>query len=134
MVALPAAGVLMQWHFTSPYWLSAAATLVALGFALKLPPLPPGEHHHKEIAVKRALGALRRAPLLTLLMVQGVAIFTLVRILQANLFQPVLDAKHLPVAMFGVLMAVTTLFEAVGAARPNLIRENHDATCARCSC
>lgn len=123
VVALPAAGALMQWHFTSPYWLSAAATLVALGFALKLPPLPPGDHHHKEIVVKRAFGALRRAPLLTLLMVQGVAIFTLVRILQANLFQPVLDAKHLPVAMFGVLMAVTTLFEAVGAARPNLIRK-----------
>lgn len=122
VVALPAAGVLMQWHFTSPYWLSAAATLIALGIASKLPPLPPGEHHHEKLAVKRAVATLKRDHYLVLLMVQGVAIFTLVRILQANLFQPVLDAKHLPVAGFGVLMAVTTLFEALGAARPNLIR------------
>ncbi|MGW6934135.1 MFS transporter [Lentzea sp. NPDC054927] len=122
VIALPAAGVLMQWQFTSPYWLSAAATLVALGFALKLPPLPPGEHHHRQIALGKALTTLKRTPYLVLLMVQGVAIFTLVRILQANLFQPVLDAKHLPVTAFGLLMAVTTLFEALGAARPNLIR------------
>lgn len=122
VVALPAAGALMQWHFTSPYWVSAAFTLTALGFALKLPPLPPGEHHHQQIVVKQAFLTLKRTPYLTLLMVQGVAIFTLVRILQANLFQPVLDAKHLPIAAFGVLMAVTTLFEALGAARPNLVR------------
>lgn len=123
VVALPAAGVLMEWQFTSPYWTSAAATLIALAIALKLPPLPPGEHHHEELAVKRAFRTLKGSPHLALLMVQGVAIFTLVRILQANLFQPVLDAKHLPVAAFGVLMAVTTLFEALGAARPKLIRK-----------
>lgn len=122
VVCLPAAGVLMQWHATSPYLLSAAATLVALFFALRLPPLPPGEHHHEQVAVTQAWRVLRASPLLALLMVQGVAIFTLVRILQANLFQPVLDAKHLPVAGFGVLMAVTTLFEAAGAARPGLLR------------
>ncbi len=57
VVALPAAGVLMQWQFTSPYWLSAAATLIALGIALKLPPLPPGEHHHEKLAVREAFAA-----------------------------------------------------------------------------
>jgi MFS family permease len=123
VACLPAAGVLMQWQMTSPYWLSSACTAIAIVIALRLPALPPGEAHHEErVSVGRSVRVLRRSPVLVLLMVQGVAIFTLVRILQANLFQPVLDAKHLPIAGFGVLMAVTTLFEAFGAARPGVLR------------
>ena len=52
-------------------------------------------------------------------MVQGVAIFTLARVMQANLLQPVLDVKHLPLEGYGMVMAVTTVFEALGAARPS---------------
>ncbi|GLZ28590.1 MFS transporter [Lentzea sp. NBRC 105346] len=122
VVCLPAAGVLMQWEPTAPYWLSAVATTAAFVVALRFPKLPPGTVHHENASVAQAWNVLRRAPLLALIMVQGVAIFTLARILQANLFQPVLDAKHLPVAWFGVLMAATQLFEAAGAARPGLLR------------
>lgn len=122
VVCLPAAGVLMQWEPTSPYWLSAAATTAAFLVALRFPALPPGTAHHDNASVSQAWRVLRAAPLLAMIMVQGVAIFTLARILQANLFQPVLDIKHVPVAWFGVLMAVTTLFEAAGAARPGLLR------------
>ncbi|WP_433244116.1 MFS transporter [Streptosporangium sp. CA-135522] len=135
IVCLPAAGVLMQWYAPSPYWLSAACSAAAVLLALRLPALPPAHGEHREAdgrrrqSLREQLAAgrvLRRSPVLVLLMAQGVAVFTLVRIGQANLFQPILSLKHLPLAGFGVMMAVTTLFELAGAARSTWLRRFGD--------
>jgi MFS family permease len=74
------------------------------------------------VALRGAFAQLRSSRLLVLLMVQGVAIFTLARICSVNLFQPILDSKHTPVVLYGVVMALMTVFEALGAARPNWLR------------
>ncbi|SDX97640.1 Predicted arabinose efflux permease, MFS family [Amycolatopsis xylanica] len=122
IVCLPAAGLLMQWYMPSPYLLSALSVGVAAVVAMRLPPLP-GDQPHEKAEKWGSLGPswvlLRKSRMLILLMVQGVAVFTLVRILQSNLFQPILDSKQLPVAAFGLVMAGTTVFEALGAARPS---------------
>ncbi|MQS39684.1 MFS transporter [Streptomyces katsurahamanus] len=134
IVCLPAAGVLMEWRTPSPYVLSALCCAVGVLLALRLPALPPGpgdstgpdgDGRRKSWSPRDQLAAgrmLRRSPLLALVMAQGVAVFTLVRVGQTNLFQPVLAAKDLPLAGFGVMMAGTTLFELAGAARSGWLR------------
>jgi MFS family permease len=121
IVCLPAAGFLTAWWGPSAYVLSAVTCGIAVVIALGFPSLPAGAEHSKVERVLPALaGALRslaRSKRLMLLMAQGIAVFTLVRIGQANLFQPILESKHLPLHWFGVLMAATTVFEVAGAAR-----------------
>ncbi|MEV6841514.1 MFS transporter [Streptomyces sp. NPDC051133] len=126
VICLPAAGVLLQWNPDIPYVLSAGGCVLAVVCAWKLPslsdhdgPTVAGASRKRSVTtgIPRSFGALKTAPRLTLLMAQGVALFTLIRICQANLYQPVLESKHVPLAAFGVLMAATTLFEAGGAMR-----------------
>ncbi len=124
VACLPLAGLLMQWYLPLPYLLTALCVGVAAVIALRLPALPGRALPHDNPAtgkwgsLRPSWTLLRGSRMLILLMVQGVAIFTLVRILQSNLFQPILEAKHLPLAGFGLVMAGTTVFEALGAARP----------------
>ncbi|WHT23014.1 MFS transporter [Crossiella sp. CA-258035] len=137
VACLPLAGVLMAWHPPLPYLLTAAGAAVAVVLAARLPELPggqagapaspePGPVRSAREPLGQALAGAARvvtgSRLLTLLIVQGVAVFTLVRVLQTNLFQPILAAKQLPVAAFGLLMAANALFEVAGAARSALVR------------
>jgi len=106
----------MSWLPTAPYWLSAASALAAAVIAFQLPAIAAGA-----VAKERALpfttligsafAYLRKTPHLLMLMLQGVAIFTLVRIVQVNLFQPILASKQLPLPTFGFVMAGTTVCE-----------------------
>ncbi|MGW6448004.1 hypothetical protein [Lentzea sp. NPDC055074] len=82
----------------SPYWLTAINAAIAVVVALRLPPIPgwtrPEGRTSKLLAgVCGALQALGGSRWLVLLMIQGIAMFTLVRILQVNLFQPVLSRR-----------------------------------------
>jgi MFS family permease len=124
IAGLPAAGVLMQWWPPSPYLVSAlccgAAVVIAFGFP-ELPSAGPVERAPVLPALGAALRSLGAAPRLMVLMAQGIAVFTLVRIGQANLFQPILESKSLPLGWFGVVMAGTTVFEVAGAARSGLL-------------
>lgn len=120
IACLPAAGFLMQWYGPSPYLLSAVTCAIAAVIALGFPALPKAGAHQVEPVLPALAGALRSlasSKRLMLLMAQGIAVFTLVRIGQANLFQPILESKSLPLQWFGVLMAATTVFEVAGAAR-----------------
>jgi MFS family permease len=122
IVCLPAAGFLMQWYGPSPYLLSAVTCAIAAVIALGFPALPKTNSDPVTVepvlpALAGALRSLASSKRLMLLMAQGIAVFTLVRIGQANLFQPILESKHLPLHWFGVLMAATTVFEVAGAAR-----------------
>jgi MFS family permease len=120
VVCWPLVGLLMQWQLPSPYWLSALSTAVAAIVAVKMPPLPAGPDRSRTplwTTLGNAVGILRRSRVLLLIMVQGVAIFTLVRICQVNLFQPILGAKDVPVTTYGIVLAAMTVFEAAGAAR-----------------
>ncbi|WP_439664366.1 MFS transporter [Lentzea sp. HUAS TT2] len=124
IVYWPVIGLLMQWNMSSPYWLTAVNAAIAVVLALKLPPIPgwkrPEGKTSKLLAgVGGAFQALRGSRWLLLLMIQGIAMFTLVRILQVNLFQPVLESKDVPVAWYGSVLAAMTIFEAIAAARPH---------------
>ncbi|MEU0879691.1 MFS transporter [Lentzea sp. NPDC005914] len=124
IVYWPVIGLLMQWNMPSPYWLTAINAAIAVVLALKLPPIPgwkrPEGKTSKLLAgVGGAFGSLKTSRWLLLLMVQGIAMFTLVRILQVNLFQPVLESKHVSVTWYGSVLAAMTIFEAIAAARPH---------------
>jgi MFS family permease len=126
IACLPAAGFLMQWYNPSPYLLSAVTCAIAAVIAFGFPALPhagsdPVVVEPVPAALSDALRSLRSSTRLMLLMAQGIAVFTLVRIGQANLFQPILESKHLPLRWFGVLMAATTVFEMAGAARSTVL-------------
>lgn len=124
IVYWPVIGLLMQWNMPSPYWLTAINAAIAVVLALKLPPIPgwqrPEGKTSKLLAgVGGAFSSLKTSRWLLLLMVQGIAMFTLVRILQVNLFQPVLESKDVSVNWYGSVLAAMTIFEAVAAARPH---------------
>ncbi|MGD1217322.1 MFS transporter [Streptomyces krungchingensis] len=125
----PLVGPLMLLFPQAPYVLSAASAAGSLGCALALPRLAP----HGEVSVpvprkrrrggflhdtRAALGVLRASPWLVLLMVQGVAVFTLSRICQVNLFQPVLLDHGIGESTHGSVLAAMTVAEAVASARP----------------
>ncbi|WP_370972582.1 MFS transporter [Amycolatopsis sp. cg9] len=127
IVYWPVIGLLMTWNLPSPYWLTAINAGIALAFAAKLPPIPGGRRTSGKTAsllsgVGGAVSALRSSRWLALLMVQGIAMFTLVRICQVNLFQPILESKSLSVNWYGAVLAAMTIFEALGAARPHRLR------------
>lgn len=118
VISWAAVGWLMQQGLMLPYWISAANALVAAMLVLTLPAvtLPPAERtislmHNLRTASETVL----RSPLLLLLMLQGVSIFILVRVMQVNLYQPVLSEKSFDATSFGLIMSVMTIFEAIGS-------------------
>ncbi|WP_244900702.1 MFS transporter [Streptomyces nanshensis] len=67
---------------------------------------------------KAALRCVASSPWLALVMVQGVGVFTLSRICQVNLFQPILLDHGIGESSHGGVLAAMTVAEAVGSARP----------------
>lgn len=130
VVCWPLVGPLMTLAPQTPYVLSAVSAAGSLGCALALPRLAapgggqvrPGARAGRDGSLLRdtraALRALRSSPWLALLMVQGVAVFTLSRICQVNLFQPVLLEHGIGESAHGGVLAAMTVAEAVTSARP----------------
>ncbi|MEU8033444.1 MFS transporter [Streptomyces sp. NPDC049099] len=129
VVCWPLVGPLMSVAHQSPYVLSAASAAGSLGCALALPRIAAGDPGAGAATAGRrsgtllrdtgaALRALRSSPWLALLMVQGVAVFTLSRICQVNLFQPVLLEHGIAESSHGSVLAAMTVAEAVASARP----------------
>ncbi|WP_329375197.1 MFS transporter [Streptomyces sp. NBC_00664] len=127
----PLVGVLMHVRHEAPYVLTALSALGSLACAAALPPLaepplggtrPPAERVGLLASARQAVKVLGTSRSLGPLMVQGVAVFTLARICQVNLFQPLLLEKNLPVADHGAVLSAMTVAEAVGSARTGWLR------------
>ncbi|MEU6123811.1 MFS transporter [Streptomyces sp. NPDC047123] len=131
VVCWPLVGPLMALAHAAPYLLSAVSAAGSLACAVALPRLAGADGGGK--AADRSGGGRRGAFLrdagaalrcvassrwLALLMVQGVAVFTLSRICQVNLFQPILLDHGIAEASHGGVLAAMTVAEAVGSARP----------------
>ena len=142
----PLVGPLMALAHAAPYVLSAASAAGSLACAVALPRLarsrgdgtsPEGTatggtepaSTDAELKPRRSRTAFLRdvrtalrlvcsSPRLALIMVQGVAVFTLSRICQVNLFQPVLLDQGIGEASHGGVLAAMTVAEAVASARP----------------
>ncbi len=124
VVGFAMAGFLCRLHPAMPYMLSAGAAVLAALAALKIGPIavrktedPVHSPRFSQIAV-----LIYRSPILVLLMVQGIGIFVLTRIVQVNLFQPLLQAGGWSQQSYGPVLALNTVFEAWTAARPQLLR------------
>ncbi|WP_431981733.1 MFS transporter [Streptomyces qinglanensis] len=137
----PLVGPLMALAHPAPYVLSAVSAAGSLACALALPRLAvpggaggtassgrtgkespaAGDGRGRGISLGDAKAALRciaSSPWLALVMVQGVAVFTLSRICQVNLFQPILLDHGIGESSHGGVLAAMTVAEAVGSARP----------------
>ena len=114
-------GPIMQWHLTLPYWLTAINAAVGLYFAYALP-APATTSTRTRVSVIEIFKVLLTNPYLVLIMFQGVALFVLARICQVNLFQPILENKGFSVVSYGMVMALMTVFEALGAFRSAWLR------------
>ncbi|MEU9125540.1 MFS transporter [Streptomyces sp. NPDC048506] len=128
----PLVGPLMALAHSAPYVLSAASAGGSLVCAVLLPrQLTPGGRDAGRRTAPRAHGgsfrheaaaalrSVRATPWLALVMVQGVALFTLSRICQVNLFQPVLLDHGIAEDSHGAVLAAMTVAEAVASARPH---------------
>ncbi|MDC7335786.1 MFS transporter [Streptomyces lydicus] len=130
VICWPLLGPLMALAHPAPYVLSAASAGGSFLCALLLPRQvahrPAGSGSTG--AGRRGPGFLREAvaavrcvcttPWLALVVVQGVAVFTLSRICQVNLFQPVLLDHGIGEGSHGSVLAAMTVAEAVASARP----------------
>ncbi|MER6415301.1 MFS transporter [Streptomyces humidus] len=127
----PLVGPLTALAHPAPYVLSAASAAGSLVCALLLPRLAGaeagadtgrGDGGRRGGAFLRDAGTALRcvasSPWLALVMVQGVAVFTLSRICQVNLFQPILLDHGIGEASHGGVLAAMTVAEAVASARP----------------
>ncbi|MFG2576868.1 MFS transporter [Streptomyces sp. NPDC048481] len=136
VVCWPLVGPLMALAHPAPYVLSAASAAGSLVCAVLLPRLAgtePGAKSAHGTAGRSgggrrggaflrdagtALRCVASSPWLALVMVQGVAVFTLSRICQVNLFQPILLDHGIGEASHGGVLAAMTVAEAVASARP----------------
>ncbi|MFF3975434.1 MFS transporter [Streptomyces sp. NPDC055808] len=129
VVCWPLVGPLMAVAHAAPYVLSAASAAGSLACAVALPRIARVNGGTREADGGRGRGAFLRdagsalrcvasSPWLALVMVQGVALFTLSRICQVNLFQPILLDHGIGEASSGGVLAAMTVAEAVGSARP----------------
>ncbi|MFI9259536.1 MFS transporter [Streptomyces sioyaensis] len=127
----PLVGPLMALAHPAPYVLSAASAAGSLVCAVVLPrqaTARAGGRGRAKGTPRDGLAFLRDAtkalrcvwatPWLGLLMLQGVAVFTLSRICQVNLFQPILLDHGIPESSHGGVLAAMTVAEAVASARP----------------
>jgi MFS family permease len=120
----PFIGFLMEWKLTLPYTLTVIGSVLSVVCAFLLPPdqRPEGVKKSRGLGMLKDLGelvlVLPRIPIIPLLMVQGLAAFILPRILQTNLFQPILNGKGVPVASYGIWLAAASIFEALGSGYP----------------
>ncbi len=133
VVCWPLVGPLMAVAHATPYLLSAASAAGSVACAVALPrlagpgggPAPAaarGDGGRRGGAFLRDAGTALRcvvsSPWLAMVMVQGVAVFTLSRICQVNLFQPILLDHGIAEASHGGVLAAMTVAEAVASARP----------------
>ena len=132
-------GKLMEWRLDSPYLLTAALTSISVVYAYLLKPLEPlpkqlliseavlgNSFNHgapRSQSLLSVLHGLKQSPLLLALMFQGIGLFVLTRIVQVNLFQPILSSKRLDLALYGAVLSTTSVFEAVGSARSGGLRK-----------
>ncbi|QES45092.1 MFS transporter [Streptomyces venezuelae] len=129
VVCWPLVGPLMAVAHPTPYVLSAASAAGSVVCAVALPRIAGADGRTEKGDAGRRGGAFLRdagtalrcvasSRWLALVMVQGVAIFTLSRICQVNLFQPILLDHGIAEASHGGVMAAMTVAEAVASARP----------------
>ncbi|MFH9419162.1 MFS transporter [Streptomyces sp. NPDC017529] len=134
----PLVGPLMVLVHPAPYLLSALSAAGSLICVIALPRTatpakarattspgrtdkpraPRGGRGTSLGEAKAALRCVVSSPWLALVMVQGVAVFTLSRICQVNLFQPILLDHGIGESAHGGVLAAMTVAEAVGSARP----------------
>ncbi|MGK5086140.1 MFS transporter, partial [Bdellovibrionota bacterium FG-2] len=123
-------GYLMKWYLPLPYVLTTLSSGVAVYFAWALPELRGPRAVAERVTFSGAFqGLIRmaRADVLSprwvgLVMLQGVSIFVLTRIVQVNLFQPILGERGFGLESYGWIMAFTSVFEALGSAWPGGLR------------
>ena len=112
-------GHLMQVNLYLPYYFTALITFMAFVMSFVMPNLNSKEHCHENRSIFNDFVVIPKiiynTPILVLLMLQGVGIFLLTRISMVNLYQPILKMKDFNLEMFGILMAIMTAFEAIGA-------------------
>ncbi|MEV0522126.1 MFS transporter [Streptomyces sp. NPDC050439] len=128
----PLVGPLMSVAHAAPYVLSAASAAGSLACAIALPRLAAAGEQTGKAATSgggrrggaflrdagSALRCVASSRWLAMVMVQGVAVFTLSRICQVNLFQPILLDHGIAEASHGGVLAAMTVAEAVASARP----------------
>lgn len=117
-------GWLMAWRLWAPYWISAINAGVALVVGLLLPQIKAAVTESASHWRETATHVLNSR--LLLVMLQGVAIFVMVRILQVNLYQPILSAKKFDITSFGWSMSLMTGFEALGSKLAPRLRRKVD--------
>lgn len=118
---------LMKYNLFMPYYLTALSGLIAVFYSLSLP-ADLNRINKKNIASQTqppnflsACKEIIASPMLLLLMIQGTALFTLARLIEVNLFQPILNSKSFDLSYHGAILAVMTGFEAFGSAKSKFL-------------
>ncbi|MBI4196826.1 MAG: MFS transporter [Deltaproteobacteria bacterium] len=127
VICWPLVGLLMSWHLSLPYLITSFFSALSFLCVILLPnqnktaTVSSSEGNPSNRPFKVCLVLLSRSPMLLLLMIQGISIFVMGR-LQVTFYQPILLERSMSVASLGGIMAVMTLFEALGSWTPSWLR------------
>lgn len=113
-------GFLTENFLLGSYWLSLMSSLVACYFALNLREgtwAVSSQLKAKRNQIWTGFQLVYRDPSILMLMFQGMGVFVLARVVQVNVYQPLLIQKGFSVSSLGWIMAVMTAAEALGSLR-----------------
>ena len=117
-------GYLTERMLLGSYWLSLASSLMAVVFAWRLQEggwESAREAKSRGSSLWNALLLVFRERRLLGLMIQGMGVFVLARLVQVNLFQPILLSKGFTVSSLGWVMALMTAAEAFASLRLKVV-------------
>ncbi len=117
-------GYLTERLLLGSYWLSLGSSLVALGFAWRLREgswEKVREAANRGSSLLRALSLVARDRHLLGLMIQGMGVFVLARVVQVNLFQPIVLSKGFGISSLGWVMALMTTAEAFASLKLRIV-------------
>jgi MFS family permease len=117
-------GYLTEKMLLGSYWLSLGSALIAVWFAWRLQEgqwEAEREARNRGSSLWNALLLVFRERRLLGLMIQGMGVFVLARLVQVNLFQPILLSRGFTTASLGWMMALMTAAEAIASLRLRVV-------------
>ena len=108
-------GYIVEFNSHYIYGLTAFSSLIALASAITISDRTTTQKADRQSPIRALKLAFLRNRELRWALVQGSGIFVMVRMVQVNLFQPILLDKGYDVKMLGHVLAFMTISEAIGS-------------------
>ncbi|MDB9787253.1 MFS transporter [Bacteriovoracaceae bacterium] len=132
----PLAGFLCQKDPQLPYIITAFASLISIFWGVKLQQWVQDSSESSTVPnnvniwkhINHSYNLIKGSPTLLLCLCQGTLLFLMQRLAFVQFFGPYLEWNHVNITHYGTLMAIATLFEAIGARKAPKFNKHSNLT------